>query len=54
MEELVLGHPVHLGLLHVEVLQEARLGGLATDTKKVMDLLNCLEGFLHVSTQLTK
>ena len=50
VEELVLGHPVNLGLLHVEVLQEPRFGGLATDAKEVVDLLNCFEGFLQVST----
>ena len=47
MEEVVAGHPVHLGLLGVEVVQETRLGSLATHAQQVVNLLDGLEGLLR-------
>ena len=47
VEEAVAGHPVHLGLFGVEVVQESGLRGLATDAQEVVDLLDCLEGLLQ-------
>ena len=48
MKEFVVGHPVYSCLFHVEVLQQARFGRLATDAQEVMDLLDSFEGFLCV------
>ena len=48
MKELVVGHPVYSCLFHVEVLQQARFGRLATDAQEVMDLLDSFESFLCV------
>ena len=47
VEQLVVGHPEHLGLARVVLVQQTRPRSLSTQFQQIVDLLNSLEGFLR-------